>query len=90
MVDGTLHLRGVTVLPRARGRGLGRRVSAALTDHALTHGSGVATLGVYVDNAPALRIYRDLGYRVVHTFSSGVVAPAPGRHRRRGSSDAAG
>jgi ribosomal protein S18 acetylase RimI-like enzyme len=90
MVDGTLHLRGVTVLPHARGRGLGRRVSAALTDHALAHGSGVATLGVYVDNVPALRIYHDLGYRVVHTFSSGVVAPGPGRQSHRGSTDVAG
>jgi ribosomal protein S18 acetylase RimI-like enzyme len=85
MVDGTLHLRGVTVLPQARGKGLGSRLSAALTDHALAHGSGVATLGVYVDNVPALRIYHALGYRVVHTFSSGVVVPGPGRRRRRGS-----
>jgi ribosomal protein S18 acetylase RimI-like enzyme len=78
MADRTLHLRGVAVLPDERGRRLGTTLSAALTRHALRHGSGVATLGVYVDNLPAVRIYEQLGYRAVHTFSSGVVAAAAG------------
>jgi ribosomal protein S18 acetylase RimI-like enzyme len=71
--DGTGHLRAVTVLPQARGRGVGRLLSAALTRRALTGGSGVATLGVYVENDPAVAIYRGLGYDVVHTFASGAV-----------------
>jgi len=71
--DGTGHLRGVTVLPAHAGRGLGRAVSAALTLRAQAGASGIATLGVYVDNAPALAIYRRLGYAVAHTFSSGPV-----------------
>jgi len=33
--------------------------------------SGVCSLGVYVDNEPALRTYRGLGYDIVHTFTSG-------------------
>lgn len=73
--DGTGHLRAVTVLPGARGHGLGRDVSAALTRRALDGGSGVATLGVYADNDPAVAIYRGLGYDVVHTFASGPVRP---------------
>lgn len=72
--DGTGHLRGVSVLPTHTGRGLGRALSAALTRRAQAGASGVATLGVYVDNAPAVAIYRRLGYAVVHTFSSGPVA----------------
>jgi len=72
--DRTGHLRAVTVLPDARGRGLGRELSAALTRRALTDGSGVATLGVYTDNDPAVAIYRGLGYDVVHTFTSGPLA----------------
>jgi ribosomal protein S18 acetylase RimI-like enzyme len=75
--DGTGHLRGVTVLPRHAGRGLGRALSAALTLRAQAGASGLATLGVYVDNAPALAIYRRLGYAVVHTFSSGPVTGEP-------------
>jgi ribosomal protein S18 acetylase RimI-like enzyme len=31
----------------------------------------LATLGVYVDNAPALHVYDALGYRVAHTVVSG-------------------
>ncbi|MCW2793128.1 MAG: mshD 1 [Nocardioides sp.] len=73
--DGTGHLRGVTVLPGSAGRGLGSALSAALTRRALARGPGVATLGVYVDNAPAIAIYRRLGYRVAHTFASGPVTP---------------
>ena len=69
--DGTGHLRGVSVLPSHTGRGLGRSVSAALTLRALAGASGVATLGVYVSNAPALAIYHRLGYAVRHTFASG-------------------
>lgn len=71
MPDRTGHLRAVSVLSSARGRGLGRVVSAALTQRALTGGSGVATLGVYADNAVAIGLYRSLGYAVVHRFASG-------------------
>ncbi|MEP9382794.1 GNAT family N-acetyltransferase [Nocardioides cheoyonin] len=70
--DGTGHLRGVTTRPAYRGRGLGAAVSAALTRRAMAP-TGVASLGVYVDNGPALAIYRRLGYRTVHTFAAGVV-----------------
>jgi len=72
MADGTGHLRGVSVLPSYGGRGLGRALSTALTRRAL-EGSGVATLGVYVDNLRAVGIYERLGYSVVHTFVSGEV-----------------
>ncbi len=71
--DRTGHLRAVTVAPEARGRGIGRELSAALTHRALDGGSGVATLGVYVDNLPAVAVYRRLGYDVIHTFASGPI-----------------
>ncbi len=71
--DGTGHLRGVSVRPAAVGRGLGSAVSAALTVRALATGSGVATLGVYVDNAAAVAMYTRLRYRTAHTFASGPV-----------------
>lgn len=75
MHDGTLHLRGVTVRPELRGNGAGTELSAALTNHALEHGSGIATLGVYTTNLAARAIYDRLGYRVRHTFTSGDVGP---------------
>jgi ribosomal protein S18 acetylase RimI-like enzyme len=71
--DGSGHLRAVTVAPHARGRGLGRALSVALTRRAMS-GPGIVSLGVYADNEPALRIYRGLGYEVAHSFSSGPVS----------------
>lgn len=71
--DGSGHLRAVTVEAAARGRGLGRLLSTALTRRALT-GPRVSSLGVYVDNVPALRIYRDLGYEVAHTLLGGPLS----------------
>lgn len=73
--SGAGHLRSVTTHPDAAGQGLGTAVSAALTRRALAP-SGTATLGVYVDNAPALAVYDRLGFRTVVTFRSGR---APGR-----------
>jgi ribosomal protein S18 acetylase RimI-like enzyme len=75
MHDRTLHVRGVSVLPETRGAGAGRALSAALTNYALGHGSTLATLGVYADNRVAVRLYESMGYRTVHTFISGDVAP---------------
>lgn len=74
--DGTGHLRGVGVLPAARGRGVGTAISAALTRRGFDNGSTVCTLGVYTDNAAGVAMYRRLGYQVVHTFTSGAVASA--------------
>ncbi|GAA1926763.1 hypothetical protein GCM10009737_30780 [Nocardioides lentus] len=72
--DGTGNLRGIAVLPSYGGQGLGTALSAALTRRALAGASGVATLGVYVDNAPALAVYDRLGFRTRHTFYSGRLA----------------
>lgn len=80
MADGTGHLRGVSVLADARGNGVGSAVSHALTAHALASGSGVATLGCYADNEPALAIYHRLGYRTAHRFYSGAVVRPSSRH----------
>lgn len=76
MADGTGHLRGVSVLPEVRGRGVGTAISLGLTADALKDGSGVATLGAYSDNTAALAIYSRLGYRTAHRFRSGAVATA--------------
>ena len=71
---GTGHLRGVTVAA-ARPRP-GARAARQHGDDRAGAGRrpGVASLGVYVDNEPALRIYRGLGYEVAHSSSAGPVS----------------
>ena len=71
-------LQAITVLPEARGRGYGRDVSAGLTRLAQAQPPGVATLGAYADNAPAVATYRSLGYVNPYTFRSGPVSRGRG------------
>ena len=76
--SGSGLLQAITVLPEARGRGLGRDVSAGLTRLAQAQPPGVATLGAYADNAPAIATYLSLGYVNPYTFRSGPVSRGRG------------
>lgn len=67
-------LTGIVVHPTHRGEGLGRAVTAALTRDCVS-ADGVATLGMYADNAAARALYAGLGYRVAHAFASRAVRP---------------
>jgi len=52
--------------PEFRGRGYAKAVSSAVTRRAVESGA-VALLSVEVNNEPALKLYRGLGYRVART-----------------------
>jgi GNAT superfamily N-acetyltransferase len=67
LASGMPHLAGIVVDVERRGRGVGRLLTAALTRAAIEE-AGVSTLGVYTDNAPATRLYTELGYRTAHRF----------------------
>nr|WP_246297745.1 GNAT family N-acetyltransferase [Janibacter cremeus] len=70
--SGTPVLSGITVAPAARGRGLGRVVTAELTRGAIaTH--GWCTLGMYSVNDTARRLYHCLGYETGAVWSSGAL-----------------
>jgi ribosomal protein S18 acetylase RimI-like enzyme len=58
---GVGFLAGLAVTPDRRGRGLGTALTAAVVRHHLT-GYGVSSLGVLASNAPALGLYRGLGF----------------------------
>jgi ribosomal protein S18 acetylase RimI-like enzyme len=75
VVTGIAHLRGVSTLPRLRGRGLGTAVSARLTRMGLDSVSPLVTLGVYTGNAAAIAVYRRLGYHHDRSFVSGPLHP---------------
>jgi predicted GNAT family acetyltransferase len=70
------HLASIATSGERRGRGYGAAVTAWLTRALLREGTGWVTLGMYSDNDVARRIYRRLGYRCDHRFTSGALVVA--------------
>ena len=68
---GVGHLSSIAVHPSARGQGLGRAVTAALTRRLFDEGCDLVTLGMYADNAVGRALYDALGYVDAHRFTSG-------------------
>ena len=68
---GVGHLSSIAVDPAARGRGLGKAVTAALSRRLFEEGCDVVTLGMYADNAAGRAMYDALGFRDEHRFTSG-------------------
>lgn len=65
------HLKSIAVHPDARGQGLGRAVTAAVTRALLAAGCDVVTLGMYATNTAGRALYDALGFRDDHRVSSG-------------------
>ncbi len=63
--DGTSELAGIAVLPRARRRGVGAAVTAALTADAV--GRGVSTVFLSAQDDTVARVYERIGFRRVGT-----------------------
>lgn len=60
--DGILVIESVATAEAFRGRGLGKRTVAAILGWAREKGVGDAVLQVVSDNAPALALYRSVGF----------------------------
>ena len=56
------HITNIAVAERFRGRGIGKRLTAALLQYLSNLGACYATLEVRVSNERAQRMYRDLGF----------------------------
>jgi ribosomal-protein-alanine N-acetyltransferase len=65
LVPDELHVLNVAVAPEARRRGVARAVLAKVEAGAREQGARVAMLEVRRSNAPAIALYRALGYREV-------------------------
>lgn len=63
--DGFAQLGGVYTLQNERGKGIGKRLTSVMTERMLERGLQVNLL-VMKDNIPAVQVYKDLGYTVVH------------------------
>ncbi|MFN8522950.1 MAG: mycothiol synthase [Chloroflexota bacterium] len=63
--EGEIYIIGVA--ESERGRGLGKALAVLGLEHMRHHGMKVAILYVEADNAPALALYRHLGFVVRHT-----------------------
>lgn len=67
--SGIPHLAGIVTSTSLRGQGLGEAITSALTRSEIAE-HGVCTLGVFSDNAVALRLYARLGYTLGRAWSS--------------------
>lgn len=67
--SGAPYLGGIVVAENLRGQGIGRQITAALTQIALDE-FGAATLSAYTANAGAISLYESLGFTVAHRMIS--------------------
>ncbi|MGH2627077.1 MAG: GNAT family N-acetyltransferase, partial [Anaerolineales bacterium] len=72
LLAGVAAIGNVFTLPQARGRGLGGAVSSAVVADVLKVGVATIVLNVAMDNSPALRVYRRLGFMPFCGYYEGV------------------
>jgi len=69
VAGGLLHVSRLAVRPGYRRRGLAKALMGACGPWAAERGASACVLQVSVDNAPALALYRELGFRESHRYS---------------------
>lgn len=71
---GTAEMKRMYVRPAYRGTGLGRQLAAAIIDEARKRGHARIVLDTLPKLAPAIALYRDLGFRETGPY---LAAPTP-------------
>lgn len=61
----TWYVCGVAVVPQYRGFGIGTTLLGIARERARDHGYDRLSLVVFEENAPALRLYQRLGYKII-------------------------
>ena len=62
--DGISYLSSIGTMRWARGRGLGRLITATAAADGFAEASRWVHLGVFADNDPAIALYRGLGFQL--------------------------
>jgi len=75
--DGASYLSSIGTRPAWRGRGFGEVVTRALVRDSIAGGLDLIYLGVYADNARAIRLYERLGFEVLGPRSSDMLLEQP-------------
>jgi ribosomal protein S18 acetylase RimI-like enzyme len=71
--DGLTYLSSIGTARAAQGRGFGRLVTAAAAQDAVAAGSEHVTLGVFVENESAIRLYERTGFRALGESASDML-----------------
>jgi GNAT superfamily N-acetyltransferase len=85
---GRFVLANVAVDPAHRRRGIGRALVQASIDLARQRGASEVLLQVEADNDAAIRLYGELGFRVLATRTLWALRPGPGYSVGRGAPEA--
>jgi len=73
--QGVGHTTQICVMPGYQGHGLGRRLMEASIQALRARRFTALSLTVTAVNAPAIRLYEQLGFRTIKTFAAGVWQP---------------
>jgi len=68
ILNGDAYIYGFVVNPEHRGRGYGRQILAHMIAEIAAERAQPVFLEVETENAPALALYRSVGFQVTHTF----------------------
>jgi ribosomal protein S18 acetylase RimI-like enzyme len=76
--DGASYLSSISTRSAWRGRGFARMVTLALARESVAAGANLVYLGVYADNAAAIRLYHRLGFSTLGPRSVDMLQEHPG------------
>ncbi|HEX7492229.1 MAG TPA: GNAT family N-acetyltransferase [Candidatus Limnocylindrales bacterium] len=75
---GASYISSIGTRPEWRGRGFGRHITMALARDSVASGTDLVHLGVYADNARAIRLYDRLGFGILGGRSADMLLEASG------------
>jgi ribosomal protein S18 acetylase RimI-like enzyme len=85
--DGASYVSSIGTRPEWRGRGFGEAITRALASDSVALGLDLVYLGVYAENARAIRLYERLGFGILGPRSADMLLERPRWPAAAGSPD---